>query len=297
LLNAFTVDVEDYFQVSAFESTVPRSDWADYPSRVVANTHRLLRLLNRRGVRSTFFVLGWVAHRFPGLVRDIHGDGHEIGSHSYWHRLVYHQQPAEFVADLQLSCRVLADILGAPITLYRAPSFSITQQSWWAIDLLVQQGIDIDSSVFPIHHDRYGMPDAIPTIHHIQGGSRPLCEFPPTTVRWGGMKVPAGGGGYLRLYPLWFTVELLKRRNRGGDPFLCYVHPWELDIQQPRISGVRWQSRMRHYVNLDRVEQRLDNLLKRFRFGSISDVVARYASPRDTRSTGRDPLHVTDSVN
>lgn len=276
MLNAFTVDVEDYFQVSAFECRVPRAQWNHYPSRVVENTHNILRLLYSHNIQASFFVLGWVARHFPELVRDIQRDGHEIGSHSYWHRLIYEQTPQEFLDDLKLSLGILEDILSMPVTAYRAPSFSITPRSLWAIGVLADQGVEIDSSVFPIRHDRYGLPNSIPHIHRVTAGARSLWEFPPTTVRVLGMNVPVGGGGYLRLYPMPLTLKLLKARNQSGLPFLVYVHPWEIDPQQPHINGVPWKSRFRHRVNLGTTEARLELLLQTFRFSTMSDVIRRH---------------------
>lgn len=276
MLNAFTVDVEDYFQVSAFECCVSRTQWSHYPSRVVKNTHNILRLLSSCDVQASFFVLGWVARHFPDLVRDIHRDGHEIGSHSYWHRLIYEQTPQEFREDLKLSLSILEDILGMPVRAYRAPSFSITPRSIWAIRVLADEGVEIDSSVFPIHHDRYGLPNSTPHMHQVTAGARSLWEFPPTTVRVFGVNLPVGGGGYLRLYPMAFTLKLLKVRNLSGWPFLVYVHPWEVDPQQPNVNGVPWRSRFRHRINLGATEARLELLLRAFRFSTMSDVIGRH---------------------
>jgi polysaccharide deacetylase family protein (PEP-CTERM system associated) len=199
ILNAITVDVEDYYQVSAFEKCVHRSEWGQYESRVVRNTHRILQLLDRHRVKATFFILGWVAKRAPQLVRDIHACGHEIGSHGYWHRLIYRQSPEEFRTDIRQSRGVLQDILGMPVLAYRAPSFSITAQSLWALQILVEEGFRVDSSVFPIHHDRYGIPGAKRTLHRMTTDVGPLWEFPPPVARLAGMNLPVGGGGYFRL--------------------------------------------------------------------------------------------------
>lgn len=275
LVNALTIDVEDYFQVSAFERHVPRQKWDEYESRVVVNTHRLLRMLDRRGVRATFFVLGWVAHRFPHLVRDIHRAGHEIGSHSYWHRLIYELTPEEFAEDLRRSCAVLEDIVGAPVRSYRAPSFSITKKSLWALDLLAEHGLDCDSSVYAIYHDRYGIPDAHPWLHRLETRHGPLWEFPPTVLRLGRMNLPVGGGGYFRLYPLQVTVRCLERINRRDDrPFMFYLHPWEVDPDQPRLRVASTRSRFRHYVNLSTTAPKLEALLDRFSFGTMAEAIA-----------------------
>ena len=289
VLNAFTVDVEDYFQVSAFEKDVSRHDWDRYDCRVVENTQRMLELLDRHGVRATFFVLGWIAERYPELVQQIHAAGHEIGSHGYWHRLIYEQTPEEFRDDLCRSRDILMDIIGQRIEAYRAPSFSVTKQSLWALEILVEEGFQIDSSVFPIHHDRYGIPGAEPRLHVIETPAGPLWEFPPSVAKIAGLHVPVGGGGYFRLSPLRWTCRYLRRINRAeGQPFMFFVHPWELDPGQPRIQTHSRLSRFRHYVNLSSNERKLTALLQRFRFGRLCDVIGR--------QTTRDDLVPVDSA-
>jgi polysaccharide deacetylase family protein (PEP-CTERM system associated) len=273
ILNAFTVDVEDYFQVSAFERHIDRNGWSQWESRVAANTHRILELLDRHRIRATFFVLGWIAERYPELVREIDACGHEIASHGYWHRLIYQQTPEEFRADLRRSRDVLQEAIGQPVTAHRAASFSITKQSLWALEILVEEGFLLDSSVFPIHHDRYGIPGAEPRLHRLTTAAGPLWEFPPSVARFAGLNIPVSGGGYFRLYPLAWTVYCLRRINRARQPFIFYVHPWELDPEQPRIRAASRSSRFRHYVNLDRNERKLDGLLRQFRFGRLCDVV------------------------
>ena len=276
LLNAFTIDVEDYFGVTGFEKDIRRSQWERFDSRVVRNTHRILKLLDRHEVRATFFVLGWVARRYPRLVTDIHRQGHEIGSHGYWHRLIYNQSPDEFRKDLQQSRDVLMDIIGEKITAYRAPSFSITRRSRWALDILVEEGFLHDSSVFPIYHDRYGIPDAKPRIHQFTTSAGPLWEFPPSVAKLGRLNVPVSGGGYFRVYPLPWTVYCLAKINRTArQPFVFYIHPWEVDPDQPRLRAGSRISRFRHYVNLSRTEPRMDTLLQKFRFGRMCDVIER----------------------
>lgn len=272
--NAFTVDVEDYYHVSAFEKHVDRAQWEAYESRVEANTRRLLGLLDKHGVGATFFVLGWVAERFPNLVREIHAGGHEIASHGYWHRLVYDLKPEEFRRDLIRARDILEDLTGQAVVAYRAPSFSIMRRSLWALEILASEGFRFDSSIFPVRHDRYGIPDANPAIHRIDTPAGPLWEFPISVLRIAGFNVPVGGGGYFRLYPLRWTLRWLSKINRKhGRPFVFYVHPWELDPDQPRL-GVRSPiSRFRHYVNLASTEKRLEVVLRTFRFGKLSDVV------------------------
>ena len=241
MLNALTIDVEDYFQVSGFERHVDRRDWDRYESRVVPNTYRLLSLLEEQQTQGTFFVLGWVAERFPELVRDIHRAGHEIGSHSYWHRLIYQLTPDEFRADLVHSRDVLEQITGEPVTAYRAPSFSITKDSLWALEILVEEGFDSDSSIYPIYHDRYGIPDAQPALHRLATKAGELWEFPASVLRVGRMNLPISGGGYFRLYPLPFTIRALRKVNRQLQrPFVFYAHPWEIDPTQPRLRVGSW---------------------------------------------------------
>jgi polysaccharide deacetylase family protein (PEP-CTERM system associated) len=277
IVNAFTVDVEDYYQVSGFEKHIPREQWDRWESRVEANTRRLLRLLDRNGVRATFFVLGWVGERYPHLVREIHRLGHEIGSHGFWHRLIYDQSPDDFREDLVRSRDLLEDTIGAPVINYRAPSFSITKESLWALEILAEEGFQVDSSIFPIHHDRYGIPGAERNLHRMMTPVGPLWEFPPSVARFAGLNVPVCGGGYFRLYPLPWTLYCLRRINRTRQPFICYVHPWEVDPGQPRIHAASRISRFRHYVNLGSNEQKLDRLLRRFRFGRVCDVIAQAA--------------------
>jgi polysaccharide deacetylase family protein (PEP-CTERM system associated) len=286
IVNAFTVDVEDYFQVSAFEKHIPRDQWDRWESRVEANTHRILQLLDRHGVKATFFVLGWIAERYPELVREIHACGHEIGSHTYWHRLIYEQTPAEFRADLRRSRDVLQATIGQPVTAHRAASFSITKQSLWALEILVEEGFLVDSSVFPIHHDRYGIPGAEPRLHRLITAAGPLWEFPPSVARFAGLNVPVSGGGYFRLYPLPWTLYCLRRINRvQRQPFVVYFHPWEFDPGQPRIRASQL-SRFRHYVNLSRNQRKLDGLLRRFHFGRLYDAIARQAARDDPGPAG-----------
>ena len=285
MLNVFTVDVEDYYQVSAFEKHIDRNCWDRWESRISANTHRVLELLDRHGVRATFFVLGWIAERHPELVREIHACGHEIGSHGYWHRLIYQQSPAEFRADLRRSRDVLQDAIGRPVTAHRAASFSITRQSLWALEILVEEGFLVDSSVFPVRHDRYGIPDAQPGLHRLATAAGPIWEFPPSVARFAGVNVPVGGGGYFRLFPLPWTIHCLRRINRvKRRPAMFYVHPWELDPGQPRIHARSRLSRFRHYVNLSKNERKLDALLRRFRFGRLCEAIEVQAARDDSAS-------------
>jgi polysaccharide deacetylase family protein (PEP-CTERM system associated) len=285
VLNALTIDVEDYYHVSGFESCVSRSDWDAYPSRVEPATHRLLALLREAGVRATFFVLGWIAERRPELVRAIRREGHEIGCHSFWHHLIYRQTPDEFRADLHAARVVIEDAIGEPVTAYRAPSFSITRDSRWALDILIEEGFTLDSSIYPIHHDRYGLPGTSPEPHAIERPAGRLWEFPPPVCKVLGWSFPVGGGGYFRLYPASLTRLGLRHINAQGRPFCFYLHPWEIDPDQPRLSPGALRA-FRHYVNLRRTEPRLRQLLRDFRFGTLSEALAcrhpESAAPRGT---------------
>ena len=275
----FSVDVEDYFQVEAFTREVPRSDWDKYPSRVVENTHRTLDLCQEFGTRGTYFILGWVAEKFPRLIREIHERGHEIACHSYWHRPVYSLTPDAFRQDLRQARDVLEQTAGTRVVGYRAPSWSITAQSTWALDILASEGFLYDSSIYPIVHDLYGYPGAerIPYTHHLEGG-RTLLEFPPATVKlWGSTTLPAAGGGYLRILPFWYTQWAVKRLSEESSVVVVYLHPWELDPEQPRIAAGR-KSRFRHYTNLSQMEPRLRRLLSKYKFESFADVMPAAAA-------------------
>jgi polysaccharide deacetylase family protein (PEP-CTERM system associated) len=276
VLNALTVDVEDYYHVSAFETCVDRASWDDYEPRVAAGTRKILDALDDAGVRGTFFVLGWVAERHPELVRTIHAAGHEVGCHSFWHRLVYEQTPEAFREDLRRARDLLEDLTGSPVRAYRAPSFSIIRRSLWALDILIEEGFAIDSSIYPTHHDRYGLAGAPLQPHRIPRPLGEIWEFPMPVYRRLGYPLPVGGGGYLRLYPYAFTRHGLRSINGEGRPFVVYVHPWELDPGQPRLAPGRLRA-FRHYVNLHRTEKRLTGLLRDFRFGTVSEVLAGLA--------------------
>ena len=271
--NAISIDVEDYFQVSGFEKCVSRKDWDLYPSRVVQNTRQLLAIFDRHKVRATFFVLGWVAEKYPFLVKEICAQGHELGSHSYWHRLIYTMTPDEFRDDLRRSIDILQEISGQKITSFRAPSFSITNQSLWALDILAEEGILHDSSVFPTRHDRYGIPNAPANIHTVETTANNLWEFPMSVARWRRLSLPASGGGYFRLYPYAVTRYLISRINRSGRPLMFYLHPWEIDPKQPIVKGPSILSRKRHRINLSKTETKLEKLLKDFSFAPMTHVL------------------------
>ena len=272
-LNALTVDVEDYFQVSAFAESISQDDWDNYPLRVERNTHRLLDLFDERGVKATFFILGWVAERAEALVREITQRGHEVASHGYSHQLVYNQTPAVFREETRRSKKLLEDISQQPVRGYRAASYSITERSRWALDILVEAGFDYDSSIFPVRHDRYGIPGSPEQPHPLETPSgEQLVEFPLSTARILKYRLPVAGGGYFRLYPYWLTRMGLSQVNRRQLPFVFYLHPWEVDPQQPRIQA-KWFSRFRHYNNLDKCEARLNALLHDFRFDTMQAVL------------------------
>jgi polysaccharide deacetylase family protein (PEP-CTERM system associated) len=274
MLIELTIDVEDYYHVSAFEAVVPFADWDRYESRVEKNTHRLLDLLDAHTTKATFFVLGWVAERHPGLVRTLAARGHEVASHGYAHQRVYTQTPEQFRTETRRSKLLLEDTLGQPIRGYRAASYSITVQSLWALDVLREEGFVYDSSIFPIRHDLYGIPSYPRFCYMIPGQSgAPLVEFPLSTLRLGGTNFPIAGGGYLRLFPYAYTRWGIRYLNRREDqPAVVYLHPWELDPEQPRLPAGKL-SRFRHYTNLHRMEERFVRLLQDFSFGPMSEVL------------------------
>lgn len=274
--NAFTVDVEDYFQVEGFAQVVRRSSWDGYRTRVGANTSLLLNMLSERNIRATFFVLGWVARKHPEIVREIAASGHEIASHGMSHRPIYLQTPAEFQRETRDAKVLLEDLCQNPVIGYRAATFSITRRSLWALDILCEEGFRYDSSIFPIRHDRYGIPDAEPKPHILTtpGGAR-LVEFPISVMRYGRINIPVAGGGYFRLFPYGFTRWALRRLNREQREFVFYVHPWEIDPEQPRVRSASVASRFRHYLNLHRCAQRLGRLLDDFEFDTMCAVLAQ----------------------
>ena len=270
-----SVDVEDYFQVEAFAGTVPRESWDRYSCRVADNCRRLLDLFEHAQVKATFFTLGWVARRFPATVKEIHERGHELACHSFWHRRVDTLTPEQFRSDTREACDAISQAASVRVVGYRAPTWSISRRSLWALDILAEEGFQYDSSIYPIHHDLYGIPDASrrPYAHRCADG-RHLREFPPPTVRIGRVNLPAAGGGYLRLFPMAWTRWAFRQMERAGHPAVLYVHPWEIDPQQPHLRGPM-KSRFRHYTNLHRTAGRLDYLLRRYRFVPFREYLAR----------------------
>ena len=278
IVNAMSVDVEDYFQVSAFDRVVARGDWHAFESRVVRNTQRLLTFFNDHHVRSTFFVLGWVAERFPGLVREIAALGHEVASHGFNHQLVYTLAPEQFREDVRRAKAVAEDAAGRAVVGYRAPSFSIVTSSLWALDVLIEEGYQYDASIFPIHHDRYGIPDAPRHCHRIEREAGTIIEVPGSTVRIGGANLPIAGGGYFRLLPYAWTRWGITRVNAvDREPVVFYLHPWEIDPDQPRLRVGR-TTRLRHYTGLDKTLDRMARLVSDFRFDSIQSMLESEAA-------------------
>lgn len=274
--NALTIDVEDYFQVSAFEHRISRADWDLISPRVVASTERMLELFADVGVRGTFFVLGWVAERFPKLIAKIHAAGHELASHGYSHELVYEITPQAFREDVKRSREAIGAATGVAVTAYRAPSFSICHRSLWALEILAELGFTVDSSIFPVRHDRYGIPNAVPEPHRIATASGTILEFPPSVWSIGRFHLPIAGGGYFRLYPLSVTKRGIAAVLAKRRPFMFYLHPWEIDPDQPRMRQIEWRRRWRHRVGLRHTETKLRDLLKQVHFDTLSATVRAY---------------------
>jgi len=275
ITNALTIDVEDYFQVAAFADSVDPKAWDSFESRVEANTHRFLKIFDEASVSATFFVLGWVAERYPKLVTEIIANGHELACHGYSHQLIYTQDQIVFREESSKAKKLLEDISGEEVLGYRAASYSITNKSQWAIEILMDVGFRYDSSIVPVRHDLYGIAGAraYPYRLRLQDG-RSMVEFPPSTISLAGYRIPIGGGGYFRLFPYWFSKWGLGLINeRDQMPFSFYLHPWEIDPEQPRISA-GWKSSFRHYNNLRKCEGRLLKLLEKFRFDTMGSVLS-----------------------
>jgi len=269
MINLLTIDVEEWFHTSALAPYIGIEQWEHLESRLVSNVHRFLEILATYRTRATFFILGWVAERYPGLVREIDSLGHEICSHGYYHRLIYHLTPAQFKDFLVRSKLILEDIVGKPVHGYRATSFSVVKKTLWALDLIKEAGFTYDSSIFPIsYHDIYGIKGSPRFPFRHENG---LIEIPPSTLRIFGRNLPLGGGGYLRLYPYWLTGLGVRRVNQGGYPAMVYLHPWELDPGCPRIKQADRRTRFRQYFNLNKTEARINLLLSQFRWGPIRE--------------------------
>lgn len=266
----FTVDVEEYFQVHAFERCVSRFEWCKYPSRLMHGTDALLEVLARDNTKATFFVLGWIAHNYPETVKKIASAGHEIASHGWWHQRITKLTHTTFRQDVRNAKMSLEDIVGAPVNGFRAPGFSLTPGHEWAFDVLIEESYKYDSSLFPIKRVEYGYPDAPPVPHIITRASGTLIEFPPATTVWRGIRLPAAGGGYLRHLPYSIIRRAFLEHDAAGLPGVFYIHPWELDPDQPRLKGP-WVSQVRHYRGLRKTRKRLEQLLSEFRFTSIAN--------------------------
>lgn len=271
IVNAMTVDVEDYFQVSAFEKHIARSEWDAIPCRVERNVDRICELFADAGIKGTFFTLGWLAQRYPAMVRRIVEEGHELASHGWEHTRVTQQDPAAFLRDVQRSREILQELSGQPVVGYRAASYSIGRENLWALDVLADAGYHYSSSVVPVRHDLYGMPEA-PRFAYRVAGDR-LLEVPPTTLPVAGRNFNFGGGGWFRLFPYAVSRQALQKVNHAeSQPCVFYFHPWEIDPDQPRVPGVSLRTRFRHYLNLGRTYPRLQRLLGDFRWGRMDEV-------------------------
>jgi polysaccharide deacetylase family protein (PEP-CTERM system associated) len=272
ITHAMTVDVEDYFHVAAFNKVINPDEWEKWPCRVEANTHKLLQLFADSNIKITFFILGWVAERYPDLVKTIHEQGHEIASHGYSHQLIYKQNKNVFREETTKSKRILEDLAQVPVIGYRAASYSITRKSLWALDTLAELGFTWDSSIFPTRHDNYGIPGSPEEPYKIiTTNGKILTEFPLTTAKVFGQSVPAAGGGYFRQYPYALSRWLFERAsNNQTKPQIFYLHPWEIDPDQPRVPNASWFSNFRHYTNLSRCLPRLERMIDDFQFGTIS---------------------------
>jgi polysaccharide deacetylase family protein (PEP-CTERM system associated) len=270
ITNALTIDVEDYFQVSAFAPHIARSDWERRECRIERNVDRVLELLAARETKATFFTLGWIAERYPQLVRAIAAQGHELASHGYGHQRVSDLTEAEFCADIERAKGILEDLSASAVLGYRAPSFSIGSKNLWAFDCLAKAGYRYSSSIYPIRHDHYGMPDAPRFAHRVGGG---LLEIPVTTLRMFSRNLPSSGGGYFRLLPYALSRWMMRHVNAAdGQAAIFYFHPWEIDVDQPRVAGISAKTRFRHYVNIGRMDARLQQLLADFAWGRMDRI-------------------------
>lgn len=268
--NAFTIDVEDYFQVSAFSPYIKKSDWDLHECRIEENIDRIIGMLNKSGTKATFFTLGWIAERYPQIVKRIVQEGHELASHGYGHERVSDLSKSEFLSDVQSSKKILEDISGVQVKGYRAPSFSITENNLWAFDCLLSSGYKYSSSIYPIKHDHYGMPDTPRFSYHVREG---LIEIPITTLRLFGKNFPSSGGGYFRLFPYPLSKLMIDRvLSTDRQAAIFYFHPWEIDVEQPKILGINFKTKFRHYVNIKNMEEKLNKLLSDFKWDRVDRV-------------------------
>jgi polysaccharide deacetylase family protein (PEP-CTERM system associated) len=272
--NALTIDLEDYYHVSAFRRELLAQDWDLQQSRLERNADRLLDLLDEKGCKATFFTLGWVAENYPHVVRRVAERGHEIACHSLLHRIVYEMTPREFREDTRRAKQLLEDVSGSSVRGYRAPSFSITRDSLWALNILVELGFTYDSSIFPVQHPNYGIPGVLRTPFRLNLPNGPIIEFPMTTLEFAGQRSPFGGGAYLRLLPYWYTRWGIRFLNLRENSSVCvYLHPWEIDHEQPRVSA-SLTSRIRHYVGLKSTEKKLRRLIRDFEFCPLNTLTS-----------------------
>lgn len=291
MLNGISFDIEDWFQVENLKEAISYNDWEGCDLRVVENTRKILKILERHQTRATFFVLGWIAEKCPSLIKEIAAEGHEIASHGYGHELIYKLTPETFCNDLQRSKEILESITSKRVFGYRAPSFSITPKSEWALDILKSLGFTYDSSIFPTSfHHRYGFNGVSSSPFKFSNG---LVEMPLSTYRIGGANFPLAGGGYFRLFPYSYFQRFFRRLNKQSKPIIFYLHPWELDPEQPRMK-IRFNYRLRHYVNLEKTEGRLEKLLKEFRFVPLIDLVSQYF-PKTSQSQRLPHTEITES--
>ncbi|MDP3091205.1 MAG: DUF3473 domain-containing protein [Nitrospira sp.] len=289
-IHCLSFDVEEHFQVSAFWSDARRQEWDRYESRVERNTRWLAELLEKHGMKATFFVLGWVAERHPELVKSLTAQGHEVASHGYGHELVTAQSPERFRQDVRMAKNILEDLTGSPVVGYRAPSFSITSETEWALSILVEEGYQYDSSVYDRFHrtEKGPLPGEMFQITTPAGG---IWEVQPSTYRAMGFQIPVAGGGYFRLFPYAVSRTLLRRLESQGGTLVMYLHPWEIDPQQPRMDGP-WLSQIRHYLNLGKTQARLSRLLADFKFGSIRDIVAFHRETDSATYSAHSPVAI-----
>ena len=270
ITNAFTIDVEDYFQVSAFAPYINRNDWNLHECRIEKNIETILHMLNKNGTKATFFTLGWIAERYPQMVKKIVLEGHELASHGYGHERAFDLSKQEFFDDIQSAKKLLEDISGSEVKGYRAPSFSINKNNLWAFDCLLRAGYKYSSSVYPIKHDHYGMPTAPRFPYFVREG---LLEIPITTLRIFGKNFPSSGGGYFRLMPYLFSKFMINKvLSDDKQPAIFYFHPWEIDIEQPRIPGIDSKTKFRHYINIKRMEKKINSLLTDFLWNRVDKV-------------------------
>ena len=285
MIHALSFDIEEHFQVLAFDCPARRRHWDTLGSRVEQNTQAILSLLDRQDIKATMFILGWVAERHPALIKEIAAAGHEIASHGYAHELLTMLSPEKFREDVRRGKGILEDLVGQAVLGYRAPTFSITRETEWALPVLVEEGFAYDSSIVPIVHDYYGIPGANPFRHVRKTKAGDLWEMPPSTCRWCGLQVPVGGGGYFRLFPYNVSRYFLKKIESQDHPLILYFHPWEIDPHQPKMNG-SWLSRFRHYRNLDKTYDRLIALLQDFSFGPIRTLLSASATDQERPLAG-----------